>query len=196
EPSRGSAANDTPNVACIGTGGRCRTLMQSLREIPNVRLAAVCDVWDLALVQGAQLADPKAERSKEFRRLLDRKDIDAVLIGSPDHWHVPMTVAACEAGKDGYVEKPLTHDLKEGQPATDAHNPPQRIVQVGTQQRSMPQFQKARGIMKAGGIGTIHKVHLTWNRNPPRPQRGRDTIEPSSVDWRAFLGSAKEQPFD
>jgi predicted dehydrogenase len=196
ETSRGFAANDTINVACIGTGGRCRTLMQSLRTVPNVRLAAVCDVWDFALAEGAKLADPKADKSKEFRKLLDRKDIDAVLIGSPDHWHVPMTVAACEAGKDVYVEKPLTHDLKEGRAVIDAQNKHKKIVQVGTQQRSMPQFQKAREILKAGGIGTVRKVHLTWNRNWGHFGKHLDGIDPKTVDWKAFCGSAREQPFD
>jgi predicted dehydrogenase len=196
ETGRGFAANDTLNVACLGTGGRCRHLMQALRKIPNVRIAAVCDVWDVALAEGAKLADPKAERSKEFRKLLDRKDIDAVLIGSPDHWHVPMTVAACEAGKDVYVEKPLTHDLKEGQAVIDAQNKHKKVVQVGTQQRSMPQFQKAREIVKAGGIGTVRKVHLTWNRNWGRFGKGTPAVDPKSVDWKAFCGSAPEQPFD
>jgi predicted dehydrogenase len=196
ESSRGYAANDTLNVACIGTGGRCRTLMQSLRTVPNVRLAAVCDVWDYALAEGAKLADPKVARSKEFRKLLDRKDIDAVLIGSPDHWHVPMTVAACGAGKDVYVEKPLTHDLKEGRAVIEAQNEHGRIVQVGTQQRSMPQFHKAREIIRAGGLGQVYKVHLTWNRNTPRARRWKDTIDPKTVDWKAFLGSARAQPFD
>jgi predicted dehydrogenase len=196
ESSRGYAANDTLNVACVGTGGRCRALMKSLREVPNVRLAAVCDVWDFSLAEGAKLADPKAARSKDFHKLLDRKDLDAVLIGTPDHWHVPITVAACEAGKDVYVEKPLTHDLKEGRAVIEAQNGHKRVVQVGTQQRSMPQFHKAREIIKAGGIGTVFKVHLTWNRNTPRFQRGKDSIDPKTVDWKMFLGSAREQPFD
>jgi predicted dehydrogenase len=196
ETARGFAANDTINVACLGTGGRCRALMQSLRKVPNVRLAAVCDVWDVSLAEGAKLADPKAVQAREFRKLLERKDIDAVLIGSPDHWHVPMTVAACDAGKDVYVEKPLTHDLKEGQAVIDAQNKNKKIVQVGTQQRSMPHFQKARELLKSGGIGTVYKVHLTWNRNAARFEGGRERIDPKTVDWAAFLGSAKEQPFD
>jgi predicted dehydrogenase len=196
ESARGFAANDTLNVACIGTGGRCRTLMKSLATVPNVRLAAICDVWDTSLAEAAKIADPKAAQSKEFRKLLERKDIDAVLIGSPDHWHVPMTVAACEAGKDVYVEKPLTHDLKEGKAVIDAQNKNKKIVQIGTQQRSMPQFQKAKEIIAAGGIGTVYKVHLTWNRNTPRFQRAKYGIDPKSVDWTAFLGTAKEQPFD
>src|SRR5688572_19020910 len=113
--AKGYAANETITVGCIGTGGRCRRLMQSLREIPGVRIAAVCDIWDVHLEEGKKLAEPQAFTTKDFRALLDRKDLDAVLIGTPDHWHVPITVAACDAGKDVYVEKPLTHDLKEGQ---------------------------------------------------------------------------------
>src|SRR5205807_138393 len=128
----------------------CRHLMKSLREIPNVRIAAVCDIYDLNLAEGAALADPKAIQSKNFHELLARDDIDAVLIGNPDHWHVPMTLASCQAGKDVYVEKPLTHDLKQGAAVIQAQNRHKRIVQVGTQQRSMPHFQKAYEIIKAG----------------------------------------------
>ena len=91
-----------------------------------------------------------------------------MLIGTPDHWHVPMTVDACAAGKDVYVEKPLTHDLSEGAAVIDAQNSHSRIVQVGTQQRTMPHFQKAHEIVKSGQLGEIHKVHLTWNRNANR----------------------------
>jgi predicted dehydrogenase len=196
ETARGFSANDTLEVACIGTGGRCRRLMQSLREINGVRLAAVCDVWDVALAEGKKLADEKAIATKVFKELLDRPDIDAVLVGTPDHWHVPITVAACQAGKHVYVEKPLTHDLKEGQAVIDAQNRHKRIVQVGTQQRSMPQFQEAAKIIAAGGIGQVRKVHLTWNRNQDRFRRVPLGVDPKSVDWKTFLGSARQQPFD
>ena len=100
------AANETINVGCIGTGGRCRTLMKSLVKVPGVRIGAVCDIFDYSFAEGKKLADAKAFSTRSFEELLARKDIDAVLIGSPDHWHVPMTVAACAAGKDVYVEKP------------------------------------------------------------------------------------------
>ena len=196
ESSHGFAANDTLEVACIGTGGRCRRLMERLGKIPNVRIAAVCDIWDEHLAKGAELADPKASRSTEFRKLLERKDIDAVLIASPDHWHVPMTIAACEAGKDVYVEKPLTHDLKEGAAVIAAQNRHQRIVQVGTQQRSMPHLQEAKQILASGELGKIHKIHMTWNRNSSRWQRPRYNIDPKSVRWKQFLGNAPDQPFD
>jgi predicted dehydrogenase len=194
--ARGYAANEELSIGCIGTGGRCRRLMESLNQIAGVRIAAVCDVWDVHLAEGKKLADPAAFSTRQFEELLARDDIDAVVIGTPDHWHVPITVAACEAKKDVYVEKPLTHDLTEGQAAIEAQNKHERIVQVGTQQRSMPHFQEAYEIVKSGKLGTIHKVHLTWNRNQPRHQRNKLGVDPASVDWQRFLGSAPKQDFD
>lgn len=189
-------ANETLNIGCIGTGGRCRTLMQSLKKIANVRIAVVCDIYDAHLKLAQELAGPKTPATKHYKEILDRKDIDAVLIGSPDHWHVPMTVDACAAGKDVYVEKPLTHKLSEGQAVLAAQNKHQRIVQVGMQQRSMPHIQKARELLRAGRCGDIYKVHLTWNRNTDRIRRGKANIDPKTVDWKAFLGKAPAQPFD
>jgi predicted dehydrogenase len=196
ETARGFAANDTLRVGLIGCGGRCRHLAQSLPKLPNVTITAVCDVWDANLAEGKKLADPEAFATKHHEDLLARKDVDAVLIGSPDHWHVPLTVDACKAGKDVYVEKPLTHDLDEGKAAVAAQNEFKRVVQVGTQQRSMTHILKAYEVLKAGTIGKVHKVHCTWNRNAARAQRYKDAMDPKSVDWKRFLGTAKDQPFD
>ncbi|HWE35032.1 MAG TPA: Gfo/Idh/MocA family oxidoreductase, partial [Isosphaeraceae bacterium] len=197
ESARGYMTNDTINVACLGTGGRCQTLMRSLRTIPGVRIAAVCDVYEPHREGAKKLADPAAIASGQFQELLDRKDIDAVLVGAPDHWHVPMTVAACEAGKDVYVEKPLTHNLDEGAAVVAAQDKHKRIVQVGTQQRSMPHFQKAKELVDAGRIGRVFKAHLTWNRNTgDRFRRGPQGVDPKRLDWKGFLGNAPEQPFD
>ncbi len=189
-------ANDKLNIGLIGTGGRCQHLMRALARIPDARMAAVCDIYDVHLEQAKKLADPKAFATKHYNEILERKDIDAVLIASPDHWHVPMTVDACAAGKDVYVEKPLTHNLAEGKAVIEAQNQHQRIVQVGTQQRSMPQFDKGRDIVRSGTLGDIHKVHLTWNRNTDRARKGPQGVDPKKVDWKAFLGNAPEQPFD
>jgi len=194
--SLGYEANEMIHVGAIGTGGRCRQLMGTLAEIPGVKITAVCDVWDENLRRGLELAEPKAMATKDYRRLLERKDIDAVVIGTPDHWHVPITVAACEAGKDVYVEKPLTHDLSEGAAVIEAQNRYKKIVQVGMQQRSMPHLIEARKILQSGDLGQIHKVHLTWNRNTPRAQKKNYNIDPKSVDWTMFLGNAPQQPFD
>lgn len=196
DPPRSFAANDTIAVGCIGAGGRCRQLMQALREIAGIEIVAVCDVWEAHLAEGAKLASPRARQFRDHRALLDEAGVDAVVIGAPDHWHVPMTIDACAAGKDVYVEKPLTHDLSEGAAVVDAQNRNRRIVQVGMQQRSMPHIREAYQLVQEGLIGDVHKVHLTWNRNTPRWQRKQYGIDPASVDWQRFLGNAPNQPFD
>lgn len=194
--AKGFQANETIQVGCIGTGGRCRRLMQALAGIAGTRITAVCDVWDAALAEGRKLADPGAFATKDHEQLLARRDVDAVIIGTPDHWHVPLTVAACQSGKDVYVEKPLTHDLREGPAVVEAQNRHQRIVQVGTQQRSMPHIQEALQVVRSGELGPIRKVHLTWNRNQPRGGLVRYGIDPATVDWKRFLGPAPDQPFN
>jgi len=197
ESARGYQANDTLNVACLGTGGRSRKLIPGLASVPNVRIAAVCDIYDKHLAMGMEMADPKAIREDtDYRKLLDRKDIDAVLIAAPDHWHVPMTVDACNAGKDVYVEKPLTHSLAEGAAVIAAQNDNKKIVQVGTQQRNMPHLKEAKEILRSGLLGDIHKVQMSWNRNQARWARPDYNIDPSSVRWKEFLGNAPDQPFD
>lgn len=192
----GYPANETINIGCIGTGGRCRSLMRTLAGLPGTRIGAVCDIWDVALEQAKEIADPQAFVTKDYHALLARSDIDAVLIGSPDHWHVPMTIDACNSGKDVFVEKPLTHELSEGEAVIRAQDENKRVVQVGTQQRSMPQFKKAREILRSGRLGDIHKIHMTWNRNRLSGSSRSLDFDPGSVDWKQFLGNAPEQPFD
>lgn len=189
-------ANERLNIGLIGTGGRCRHLMQALARVPNTRMTALCDVYEPHIDAARKLADPKAFTTRSYHEILKRKDIDAVLIASPDHWHVPMTVDACAAGKDVYVEKPLTHNLAEGRAVIEAQNRHKRIVQVGTQQRSMPHFIRGRELIRDGRLGRVHKVHLTWNRNSDRVRRGPQNVDPKKLDWKGFLGNAPQQPFD
>jgi predicted dehydrogenase len=197
ESPRGYGANDTLTVGCLGTGGRCQTLMKSLAQVPGVKIAAVCDVYDAHLEKGKRLADAQAVATKHYREVLDRKDIDAVLIASPDHWHVPMAVDACEAGKDVYVEKPLTHDLAEGVAIVEAQNRHRKIVQVGMQQRSMPHIQKGRELVKSGRIGELYKIRLSWNRGgSKRMERKPQGVDPRQLAWKDFVGRAADQPFD
>jgi predicted dehydrogenase len=192
----GYPANETINVGCIGTGGRCRELMRALGRIQGVRITAVADIWDVHLGEGRKLADPKAHATKDYTELLKRSDVDAVVIGAPDHWHAQMSIDACRAGKDVYVEKPMTHEISEGPKVIEAQNRYKRVVQVGTQQRSMPHLQKAAEIVKSGQLGKIHKVHMTWNRNQARRGPLTLSIDSSTVDWKRFLGSAPDQPFN
>src|SRR5262245_32270846 len=189
-------ANDRLNIGLIGTGGRCRHLMQALAKVPNTRMIALCDVYEPHLDLARKLADPKATATGDYHEILKNKDIHAVLIASPDHWHVPMTIDAMAAGKDVYVEKPLTHNLEEGRTILDAAAKHKRVVQVGTQQRSMTHIIRARELVRAGRLGEIHKVHLTWNRNSDRVRRGPQGVDPKKLDWKAFLGNAPKQEFD
>jgi len=196
-PARALSANDTLSVGLIGTGGRCRRLMQALAKIAGVRMVQLCDVYDGHLDQARPLAAPKALATKRYQDVLDNKGIDAVVIATPDHWHAPMTQAALEAGKDVYVEKPLTHKLEEGPRLLEAMKKyPKVIVQVGTQQRSMPQFEKGREMIRAGRLGKVFKVHMTWNRNVDRIRRTPLNIDANKVDWKAFLGNAPARDFD
>src|ERR1051326_3663389 len=133
--SRGYAANETISIGCIGVGRRCQALMRALVQIPGAKIVTICDVWDQALAAAQKITGPDAVPVKDYRTILDRKDIDAVLIATPNHQHVTMLSAACSAGKDVYVEKPLTHHLDEGPAALEAQNRHKRIVQVGMQQR-------------------------------------------------------------
>jgi predicted dehydrogenase len=194
--SRGYFANETINIGLLGFGGRCRAIIKPLASIPGTRIVGVADVWEKHRQEGKAIADKAATIHNDYRELLDRKDIDAVMIASPDHWHVQMTCDACAAGKDVYVEKPLTHDLSEGARVIAAQNDNRRIVQVGTQQRSMPHIQKAYELVKAGHIGKIHKVHLSWNRQAERGKKGPLGVDPASVDWKRFCGNAPQQAFD
>jgi predicted dehydrogenase len=189
-------ANERLNIGLIGTGGRCRHLMPALARVPNTRMMALCDVYEPHLEQAQKLAAPNAATFRDYHQLLGRKDVHAVLIAAPDHWHVPMTVDALAAGKDVYVEKPLTHNLAEGRTVLDAANRHKRVVQVGTQQRSMPHIVRARELVRAGRLGTVHKVRMTWNRNSDRVRRGPQNVDPKKLDWNRFLGNAPRQAFD
>ncbi|MBL8179418.1 MAG: Gfo/Idh/MocA family oxidoreductase [Bryobacterales bacterium] len=193
--SRIFGANGAIRIGCIGAGGRAQALLRNIERIPNARIAAVCDVWTENLEKAKQLAGPAAFATRDYRDLLARQDVDAVIIGAPDHQHVPLTSAACRAGKDVYVEKPLTHSRGEEQAVLLAVRETGRIVQVGTQQRSMPHMKKSRDLVLAGKIGKVHKAHITWNRNAPRAAQ-RYQIDPRTVDWASWLGPARAQSFD
>ena len=199
---RATAAADTLRLAVLGSGGRARHLLRSVVKIPGLDLVAIAEVRDDQVATTRKhltdIAPAKADipASRDFRALLERKDIDAVLIGSPDHWHAPMTIAACQAGKHVYVEKPLTHAPSEAKALRAAQAASKSICQVGMQQRSMPHIQKAGELIRSGAIGKVHKVHLTWNRNSARFKKDLPPIALQSVDWPAFVGSAPRQAYD
>src|SRR5204863_3303547 len=133
---RVAGANERVRVGLIGCGGRGMLVARLTREAPNVEFAAVCDLNPPHLARAKEWAGPSAKEYKDFRRLLEQKDIDAVLIATPDHWHAIPALLACQAGKDVYVEKPLSHNIQEGRTMVEAARRHNRVVQMGAQQRS------------------------------------------------------------
>jgi predicted dehydrogenase len=161
-----------------------------------VRINAVCDVWDSSLGHASSLAEADTISTKDYRALLDLKNIDAVVIGSPDHWHVPMTIDAVRAGKDVYVEKPVSHRIAEGPSLIKAIEEAGRIVQVGYQQRSWDLFDMGREIVHSGKLGKVTLVLSHWYQDYIRNFGRLRPVDTAKLDWKRFLGSAPEQPFD
>ena len=189
-------ANERINVGIIGCGGRGSADWQRFLKQPDVNPVAACDVYGpflAKLTEGTPVAP-----LKDFRRLLDRKDIDAVIVATPDHWHALHAVMACEAGKDVYCEKPLSLTVREGRLMADAAHNHGRIVQTGSQQRSGAHYQKAVKLVQDGGIGPVHKITAGFTRNvvPGFVARELKNGLTADLDWDMWLGPAPQVPFD
>lgn len=180
----------------MGVGGRARYLIEQLLRLGGAELVAVSDAYEPRRAEIRQKLAPAAREYVEYRELLEQKDIDAVVIGSPDHWHVPMTIDAIGAGKDVYVEKPVSHSIEEGERLGKAAAGARRIIQIGYQQRSWEHFQLAREIIASGKLGKITMVLASWYQNYPRWMTGQPRVDREKLDWKRFLGSAPDQPFD
>jgi predicted dehydrogenase len=194
--SRVLGANDRPQIAGIGTGGRCQYLLSILKQNGGTDIVAVCDVYGPHRAEAREKYAPAAKEYVDYREVLDRKDVDAVVIGTPDHWHVKMTVDAVAAGKDVYVEKPVVHTPEEGEPLIRAVRASKQVVQTGTQQRSWPHFKLAKEAIQAGIIGQVTYVRTYWYQNHMVNPKNPPVIDTSQLDWKRFLGSAPDQPFD
>ncbi len=193
-------ANDRIRLGVIGTGGRGRYLMGQAKKAASIQWVAVCDAWDVQRDRAEQLAGEKVEKYVDYRKLLDRKDIDAVIIATWDHVHCAMTVAACQAGKDVYVEKPMTLHPMEGHPIVKAVRASKRVLQVGTQQRSYPHFIEAKErFIDSGQIGKVTMVRTIWNANAAyrneKPPEGYET-EPAGMDWDVCQGDLPKVPWN
>ena len=158
-PARVLGANDKIRVGAMGTGERCQYLMRLFKGNPSVELVAVCDVYGPRRDEALEIAGPQAKSHLDYHELLDDKDIDAVIIGAPDHWHKQMLIDAVRAGKDAYVEKPIMHSIEEGVEMVRAVEDSNRIVQTGTQQRSWPHYIMGKQIVDSGKLGKITFVH-------------------------------------
>lgn len=183
---------DRIRAGVIGAGGRGRLLTAEFREI-GAEIAAVCDVYQPNLEAGLKAASTGARGYRDYRRLLEDRSLDAVIIATPDHWHARMVIDAVEAGKDVYVEKPLTHTIEEAFQVVDAVRRTRRIVQVGTQRRSAPLFHEARAVMASGRLGEVRLVNSWWlNHQPPLAARRLE----GELDWEQWLGPAPRRPPD
>jgi predicted dehydrogenase len=197
--SRVRGANDRLNIGLIGCGGRGRYVARLMRDSsPNVAYGAVADVFQANADQARQWAGPEAQSFGDFRKLLDLKDIDAVHIATPDHWHASIAVLACAAGKDVYVEKPTSLTVREGRAMVAAARKYNRIVQVGTQHRSAPHFARIAEMIQRGDIGPVRFIRV-WNYINQWPNgigRQPDADPPAGLDWDMYLGPSSKVPFN
>jgi predicted dehydrogenase len=190
--SRIIGANDRIRAGVIGSGGRGRVLMADFKEL-GVELGAVADVYEPNLAAGMKLASTGATSYSDYRKMLEDKSLDAVIVATPDHWHAQMTIDAVEAGKDVYVEKPLAHTIPEGFKIIEAVRRTKRVVQVGTQRRSFDLFQEAAGIAHSGALGEVRLVNSWWLNHMGTVG---DRKLAGKLDWKQWLGSAPPREFD
>jgi len=218
--SRVFGANDRLHVGLIGCGGRgsldARLMRGNLDDLKalapdsfhdgqpdprltgaprNVEIAALCDV-DQRRISHAHGWAPNAKGYSDFRKLLESKDIDAVILATPDHWHGSIAILACEAGKDLYLEKPVMYSLREARFIREAVRANKRIVQIGTQHRSAAHIAQAAKIVQSGQIGPVYFVRV-WNyRNQGNAAPSPDAPVPAGLDWEFWLGPAPAVPFN
>lgn len=200
--ARAVGANDRIRVGMLGAGQRnlLREVLQ-FREEANLEVVAICDIWRQHREEAAARVREACGQAPDLLHaqedLFARDDIDAVVIGTPDHQHCLQLIDAVRAGKDAYVEKPLAMDLKELNKAYDAVKASDRVVQVGTQVRSFPTSVAARNFVRGGGLGKIFKIEQARNSYKPYWYRYAERpIEQGDTDWKRFLMQRKDRPWD
>jgi len=195
--SRVLGANDRVQVGFIGYGLIGAQHVHDFKKQNDVDLAAVCEVHQGRLEEGVAACGAGAKGYRDFRRLLEDKDIQAVVISTPDHWHALMSILACAAGKDVYVEKPLTLFIEEGRWMVKAARRYNRVVQVGSQQRSGRHYQNAITLLGSGRLGKVHSVRMGAFRNVmPGFGSPPDSEPPKDLDYDLWLGPAPLRPYN
>jgi predicted dehydrogenase len=196
--ARAAGAADRVRLGFIGLGNRGDQVLDAFLKHPDADVAAVSDLSQAYMDFAANKAGTSPRQFKDYRRLLELKDLDAVVIATPDHWHALMTIAACQAGKDVYVEKPLSLRVMEGRRMVQAVRRHGRVCQVGIHRRSVPVCQEAAEFVRNGGLGKVtaaraFHIHNEWPAgigNPP------DENPPADFDWDAWLGPAPQRPYN
>jgi predicted dehydrogenase len=199
EPAAPVAKNDHIQIALIGAGGQGQYDTSVAVQVPGVKLVAVADCYDGRLAHAKELWGSDIQTTRNYNEILARKDIDAVIIGTPDHWHKQASIDAMKAGKDVYCEKPMIHLYSDGPAMIEAAQATGRIFQAGSQRVSSMVYQKAKDLLAAGAIGQLNMVTARWDRNssigawnytvPP-------DASPETCDWPRFLGTAPQIPFN
>jgi predicted dehydrogenase len=195
-------ANDRIRIGAIGVGGMGRSHLNNFQQHDDVQIVTVCDVWDVNRRRAQRMTERQAGGAatveSDFRKVIDRQDLDAVIVATVDHWHAIPMILACQSGKDVYVEKPISHNVAEGRAMVNAARKFDRVVQVGTQQRSGLHFQEAMKVVQSGTLGKIHRVH-SWNvgnQSPAGLGKPADVPVPQGLDWDMWLGPAPQVAFN
>jgi predicted dehydrogenase len=191
-------ANDRVRLGFIGLGNRGDQVLDGFRAQGDAEIVALCDLWRPYLDFAAAKVGGAPRQLGDYRRLLDLRDVDAVVIATPDHWHALQAIHAFEAGKDVYVEKPLSLRVAEGRRMVDAARRHGRVTQVGLNRRSTPVFAEAAALLRSGAIGRVTAVRTFHIQNewPKGIGHPPDEAPPAGLDWDAWLGPAPKVPFN
>lgn len=191
-------ANERVRIGFIGVGNRGEQLLDAFLRQKDIQVTALCDVYDPYIDHAAGKIGGTVARFRDYRRLLEMEEIDAVVIATPDHWHARQFIDACRAGKDIYVEKPLSLAISEGRKMVEAARRGGRVTQVGIQRRSTPYCQRAAELVRSGAIGkvTVARSYHVLNELPAGIGNPPDGPPPDGLDWDMWLGPAPKVPYN
>jgi predicted dehydrogenase len=199
-PATAFGANERVVLGVMGVRGRGRGLATAFAALPEARVKYVCDVDARVLAAAAKAVEDRQKQAPQavadFRRILQDRDVDALVVATPDHWHALATIIACQAGKDVYVEKPISHNVVEGRRMTQAARYYKRVVQAGTQSRSGSHFQEAVQFLRSGKLGKIRMAKAINSQLRSNIGRKQNTPTPDGVDYEMWLGPAPKRPFN
>lgn len=201
-PARARAAvppSDRVGLAIVGVGMQGSGLLKTALSLPGVECVGAAELYDGRARLAKEIAGKEIFVTRDYRELLARADVDAVIVATPDHWHRQIVTDCCNAGKDVYCEKPMTHKYKEGYAMIAAEQKNKRIVQVGSQRRSSVVYEKAKEIFDSGALGRVTLVEAHWGRNSPDGAWQYPVppdVSEQTIDWPTWLGKAPRRPFD
>ncbi|MFO0958209.1 MAG: Gfo/Idh/MocA family oxidoreductase [Isosphaeraceae bacterium] len=195
-PNVSQSPNEAITLGFIGVGGMGTGLLNIFRQMPDVKVAAVCDVYEPHRLKARELAGGSCEEFKDFRRVLDRKDIDAVVVATPDHWHAIPTILACQAGKDVYCEKPLSYRIAEGRAMVEAARKYNRVTQMGNLIHAGENYRRVVEIVRSGALGPIGKTRVWMAADRRGLGKPADCDPPAGCDYDFWLGPAPLRPFN